>query len=585
MTKGYIKDYPRPQFVRPAWESLNGTWDFAFDDKNAGLSEKWYDRFPSGQSITVPFNYETQASGIGDESAHPVVWYHRSLRPSMDGKRVLLHFEGSDYLTQVWVNGRSAGQHAGGYTRFSFDITDLLGEGESSLVVRVEDSFDTAQVRGKQRWGDKNYGCWYVQTTGIWKTVWLEYVPAVHLHSVKLTPRLADGMLDIEWQVASNGYTGEIALSALISFQDQPISSVTVPATEKRGKVSVKVASESVMPWGLRAWSPRSPDLYDIRFELSVYGAPLDRVDSYFGMREIRIEDGQILLNGHPLYQRLLLDQGYWLDSHLTPPSEESLIEDIDKTLQMGYNGVRKHQKTEDERFFYWCDVKGLLTWCEGPSPYTYGDDMAAGFTREWLDIVEQYYNHPSVITWTILNESWGIPQVKTDRLQQHFTEALYHLTKAVDPMRPAICNDGWEHTVSDIITLHDYEEDAEAFASRYLDREKILDNTVYYNKSRSAIARGYRYAGQPVIISEYGGIAYRKDAKDGAWGYGKSVETEQDLLRRMEAVTTAIKKLPYVCGYCYTQLSDVQQEVNGLLHENRDFKVSCDAIREINLK
>jgi len=328
----------------------------------------------------------------------------------------------------------------------------------------------------------------------------------------------------------------------------------------------------------------RSAHLYDIELTLMENGQTLDEIGSYFAMREVRIEGDQVLLNGSPLYQRLILDQGYWPESHLTPPDEEAIIEDIDKVQALGYNGVRKHQKIEDERFLYWCDVKGLLVWSEAAAAYQYGDSAVDMFTKEWIDIVRQNYNHPCIITWVPFNESWGVESIVTRRDQQHFTEAIYHLTKSIDPMRPVIVNDGWEHTISDIITLHDYEELGEVFKDRYQTfRDQILAGKVYHCGDHKAFAQGYAYRGQPVLISEFGGIAFNNDTA--GWGYGNKVNSENDFLQRFDSITTAIKELPYICGYCYTQVTDVQQEINGLMDAHRNYKVDAEKIRQINLR
>lgn len=588
MTRSYIADYPRPQLVRPSWENLNGTWDFVFDDHNQGEAKKWYDSFPAGEAartIQVPFCYEAPASGIGEAAFHPVVWYRRSIQVSPTAEQdVLLHFEGSDYLTRVWVNGRMVGEHTGGYTRFTFDITHLLKSGANEIVVRAQDFNDLQQPRGKQRWMPDNFGCWYIQTTGIWKTVWLEVTPKARLKDVKMTPSLHQQQLLVDWAVDAPCLKG-LQLRASISFDGIEVSSTTAQVTDYRGQMSLPVTCLRVDEWGIKKWSPDHPHLYDIRFELLADVQVIDTVDSYFGMREIRIENGNILLNGAPLYQRLLLDQGYWEDGHLTPPSEQALIEDIQKTKAMGYNGVRKHQKTEDQRFSYWCDVMGLLTWCEMPSAYAFGDDEVCNFADQWAKVVRQYYNHPSIITWTPVNESWGVPQVETDLTQQHFTQMIYYLTKSMDAMRPVIVNDGWEHTISDIITLHDYDDNAAAFLSRYRDRkEELLDTRLYHCGGKSAMANGHVYNGQPVIISEYGGAAFVQDAGGTQWGYGNRVQDEAAYLKRIKDITDAIQSLPWVCGFCYTQTTDVQQEVNGLLRIDRTPKADMEAIRKINL-
>jgi len=581
----YIKDYPRPQLVREEWGNLNGEWDFRFDDALEGEGGKWFERLNADRKITVPFTYETKASGIGDESFHPCVWYERLVTVPKEalGKRILLHFQAVDYAATLWVNGRRIGTHEGGYAAFSFDITEAVELGrENRITVRVTDSNSCMQPRGKQRWMKDSFGCWYVQTTGIWQTVWMEYVNPVHISRVKITPELERGSASFCYELGNTGlrYDG-ITLETIIRFDGKLIRSAEISVERSTVTVDVSVVNEAAGEWKIRPWHPNHPNLYDIEMILKQHGQPIDTVYSYFGMRSIRIVGDQILLNHTPLYQRLLLDQGYWSETHLTPPSEEALLEDIDKTLALGFNGVRKHQKLEDPRYLYWCDRKGLLVWSEMPSTYEFGDEAVERFTNEWMAVVRQYYNHPSIITWVPFNESWGISEVFTDRKQQQFTESIYHLTKAFDQMRPVIVNDGWEHTVSDIITLHDYEELGAMLEERYRDKDALLGNAFAHNKHRYPFARGYGYRGQPVIISEYGGIAFTSEE---GWGYGNQVRTEEEFLKRYEGITQAIKNLPYVCGFCYTQITDVQQEVNGLLTIDRKPKVNMDSIRSINL-
>lgn len=587
--KCYIKDYPRPQFVRNNWENLNGTWDFGFDDANVGEKEKWYQEFKGDKKINVPFTYETKLSGIEDETRHDFIWYHRTINVDcvkLENNRYILHFEGSDFITKVWVNGAYAGSHRGGYARCSFDVTNLVHDGENELTVKVEDSFDTQQPRGKQRWIKENFGCWYIQTTGIWKTVWSEYVPKIGLASVKMTPDLQNAALKLEYEVdAAEEVLGEdLIVTASVSFKGVPVAKQSVMANQKHVGTTMNVSyyGSIGLEWGVCTWTPSQPDLYDIDFTVIYKGEAVDEIGSYFAMREIRIDGPNILLNGHPLYQRLILDQGYWRDSHLTAPSEEALIEDIDKIHALGYNGLRKHQKIEDERFLYWCDVKGMLVWSEMAAAYQYSDYAVEEFAKEWMEIVRQNYNHPCIITWTPINESWGVSQVETRRVEQHFTEAVYHLTKSFDMMRPVIVNDGWEHTISDIITLHDYEEVGDTLYKRYTEyKDQIMTTEVYHSSGKSAFANGYEYKGQPMIISEYGGIAFNND--DSGWGYGNKVNTKEDFIRRFDDITTAVKKIPYCCGFCYTQVSDVQQEINGLMDIDRNFKVEPEVIKEIN--
>lgn len=587
------KDYPRPQLMRSAWQNLNGEWDFAFDEENRGVRENWQNGIPKQKKIQVPFSYETKASGIGDPAQHEVVWYQRNFSfAKKEGKRSLLHFEGADFLTEVWVNGKAAGKHTGAYSRCSFDVTALLQEGENSLVVRCQDSMSVEIPRGKQRWMRENYACWYVQTTGIWKTVWMEEVPEIYIGEVKLTPEIASGELQIEAKIVDEGSDEreekprELLLLSEAFFDGKKIGSVETAIHLGRASQRLSVLREDLFEWGLHLWTPESPALYDLKLTLmeqtSDEKSALDEVLSYFGMREIRIDHGNILLNNVPLYQRLILDQGYFEESGLTPPSVDALVLDIDRVKEMGFNGVRKHMKVEDERFLYLADVKGLLVWSEMAAHYRFSDAAVQEYTKEWMEVLRQNYNHPSIITWTPFNESWGIPQVETERRQQHYTEAIYHLTKAFDPMRPVISNDGWEHTVSDIITLHDYEEDGERFLNRYLThKEEILRTQLYHCGHKSAMANGYSYEGQPVILSEYGGIAFA-DKQQGEWGYGNAVKSEEEFLLRLQKITAAIYQVPYIVGFCYTQVSDVEQEVNGLMRENRTYKVDPQKIRPI---
>ncbi len=587
--KCYKQDYPRPQFVRNNWYNLNGVWDFAFDDCNQGEKEQWYMNFPGQMEIIVPFTFETEKSGIGDEQHHDNIWYQRAVYVNgkqLKSNKYVIHFEGSDFKTKLWVNGQYVGVHIGGYTRFSFDVTTLIKDGENIFTVKVEDSFDHQYPRGKQRWAEESFQCWYVQTTGIWKTVWSELVPEISILNVKMTPSLLTGCLDVALDlIAPKGsFSDNLMIEAEVTFEDRLINKISVAAMSGHVNFSIEISTiqDNGFEWGIRTWSPETPELYDICFRVIKNENTLDEVGSYFGMREIEIDGQNILLNGKPLYQKLILDQGYWKDSHLTPPDEEALIKDIERISELGYNGLRKHQKIEDERFLYWCDVKGMLVWGEAPAAYRFTDESQSEFTKEWLEMVRQNYNHPCVIVWTPFNESWGISGVKSRKDMQHFTEAIYHLTKGIDPFRPVITNDGWEHTVSDIITLHDYEEDGETLGMRYLEfMEQILKGKVYHNKERAALADGYVYHGQPVIISEFGGIAF--DNGESGWGYGNKVKSQEEFIRRFDKITTAIKNLPFVCGYCYTQLTDVQQEVNGLLDMKRNYKVKPEQIQEIN--
>ncbi|MBP1039887.1 glycoside hydrolase family 2 [Vagococcus sp. BWB3-3] len=569
--------HPRPQMAREDWLLLDGEWSFKFDRNDEGLKKKWFQRWTTSEKINVPFTYETELSGIHHEEFVPVVWYQKEVKVE-EGKAYLLHFEGVDYDTQVWVNGEKIGNHQGAYSRFSFQ---LFGETDNmTIVVRVEDTQLCSQPRGKQRWLKDNFGCWYVQTTGIWKSVWLEPIATSHISDIKLTPEIAQQKVACEIQLNDYDRNKSYEVRSTISFEGKTISKTTHSLPQELSHLSLSVVDREDTGWGLHLWSPETPNLYDLTLELVVDDQSVDCVASYFGMRSISIEGSTVLLNGHNLYQRLILDQGYWQESGMTPPSLESLEVDILRIKEMGYNGVRKHQKTEDERFLYLCDKHGLLVWSEMAATYEFNDMAIEMFTAEWLKVVKQNYNHPSIITWVPFNESWGIGNIYDDVKQQKFTESIYYLTKAIDSQRPVITNDGWVHTISDIITLHDYEETISLFNKRYEDKNKIMTNQLMFNKDFYAFAKGYQYNGQPIIVSEFGGIAFTSEE---GWGYGNQVKDDREFMERFDEIHQAIQNLDYVSGYCYTQLTDVEQEVNGLLTPDRQAKVDLSDVRRIN--
>ena len=383
--KCYKKDYPRPQLVRNEWKNLNGNWAFGFGEETQE-GDALAGKLP--RTINVPFSYETQLSGIGDKSMHKTVWYAARIGKKSN-RRTLLHFEGADYQTTVYVNGVRVGSHCGAYTRFTFDLTDYLHAGENVLTVRCDDDNHPARVRGKQRWQSESFGCWYVQTTGIWKSVWLEYVSDTYLTALKITPDLSDYSVRFDAELNAPCEDAEICFE--ISFEGKRVQTAKMIAGDVSNSLCVALASEK-LTYQHELWSPEHPALYDVTVTVLKNGAVCDEAGSYFGLREYKTAGDKILLNQRPFYARLLLDQGYWQESGLTPPSEEALARDIELAKQMGFNGVRKHQKTEDERYLYYADIMGFTVWCELPSNHWYSDSAAAAITEEWLAIVRQYY-------------------------------------------------------------------------------------------------------------------------------------------------------------------------------------------------
>ncbi|MCI8964749.1 MAG: glycoside hydrolase family 2, partial [Clostridia bacterium] len=375
--KCYIKDYPRPQFVRKEWESLNGEWNFIFDDNNEGEIKEYFKDFPMNKKIIVPFTYETKLSGIEDESVHYIVWYNRKINISkkqLQDNNIILNFEGSDYKTKVWINGNYIGENIGAYSRFSFDIEKYVMEGENDITIKVEDSLSKDQPRGKQRYKKESWKCWYIQTTGIWKTVWLEWTSKKYLKRIKTTPKTDKVQLEIETNLSEQDIEEQkYYIETEISFNGQILNNTKEMINNNYQKIEINIAKEEI-EHNIQKWSMNNPNLYDINYKLYYEDKVIDNVGSYFGIREIEIKGNKILLNDEELYLKLILDQGYWKESHLTPPSENSLIKDIESVVAFGYNGIRKHQKIEDERFLYWCDVKGILVWGEMANCYNFDD-------------------------------------------------------------------------------------------------------------------------------------------------------------------------------------------------------------------
>lgn len=568
--KCYIPEYPRPQLVRSDWQNLNGEWDFAFGTE---ITQRDIMTVNFTRKINVPFSCETKLSGIEETDPHPVLWYRREIEGKAD-KRTILNFEGADYDTEVYVNSEFVGKHRGGYSRFSFDVTDYLIGNKGVLTVKCIDNDLPVQIRGKQRWQPSSYGCWYVQTTGIWKTVWIEYVDDIYLTKLKITPNISNSSVTFDIGVSQPSDNVDVKIK--ISFHDTVIQEVTVKASDIDNMVSVRLDSKSCT-FQREFWSFRNPALYDV--ELSIYdnGKLTDTVGSYFGLREITVRNGKLMLNGESFYSKLILDQGYWKESGMTPPSEQSIVEDIRLAKEMGFNGARKHQKNEDERFYYYADIMGFLIWCEMPSFYWFSDEAVKNISAEWLDIVTQNYNHPSLAAWVLLNESWGVNGIASNTNQQNMSVGLYYMTKSVDSMRPVISNDGWLHTKSDLITIHHYEQNGDWLLKLYDNKSKLVEGYAK-NFQLSPFANGYKYDGQPVIFTEFGGIHY---AKDEGWGYGTAVQSNEEFLKRFDSLVKAIESMD-ICGYCYTQLTDVEQETNGLLTYDRKPKIDVEKIREI---
>ena len=577
-------EYPRPDFVRDSFENLNGEWEFAFDDNDLGLSQKWFRDGAFDRTITVPYVYQCQLSGIGDKDFHNVVWYRKrfSLQKKVGRETVLLHFGAVDYQAKVWLNGQMVGEHTGGNTPITLDISREIVYGkENTIVVRVtDDAFNLEIPRGKQYWKPQSEGIFYTGTTGIWQTVWIEQVASDRLEKIWVTPDVDRKRFDVRMEFSG---TGEKQVRVRLTFKDHVYADDVIRVQKNRVERCFWLDQSISLDWNHQesmVWTPENPVLFDFQFQVFRDGQVVDEVTSYSALRKVSVTNGKFMLNNTPYYQKLLLDQGYWRNSLMTAPTDEDYVKDILACKAMGFNGVRKHQKAEDPRFLYHADRLGLLVWGETSSAYVYSRQYARDMVREWMDIVARDYNHPCIVCWVPLNESWGVDCIMHNPEEQAHSQTMYYLTKSLDQTRLVISNDGWNHTSSDLLTVHDYEGEYNVLKERYKDVDTILSSTPGH---RTLYAQGYAYRGEPIVISEFGGIAFDVNScENNAWGY-TCATTQEDFLKRYWNVVQAVMESPHVQGFCYTQLCDVEQEINGLLTYDRKFKVEAEKIRQIN--
>lgn len=576
-------EYPRPQLVRDNWINLNGKWRFTFDDELRYARPE--DVAEWTHEINVPFAVETELSGIQDTGFHRAVWYQREFEIMPNNKRTILHFGAVDYAARVWVNGRLVAEHEGGHTPFQADITgSMKADGKQVVTVFVEDDpADLAKPRGKQDWLLEPHSIWYPRTTGIWQTVWVEQVEDTYIASLRWTPIFET--YEIGCEVFAAGHTQqELFVEVKIWHGDQLLADDYYKLLQ--GEANRKIALSDPGIDDSRneiLWSPERPTLLDAEVTLRCGDRVLDRIRSYTALRSVSINRDRFMLNGRPYQLRLVLDQGYWPESFMTAPSDQHLKRDVELVKLMGFNGVRKHQKIEDPRFLYWADKLGLLVWEEMPSAYRFSSRAITRMVREWTEAIQRDYSHPCIIVWVAFNESWGVPNLTLTQAHRNAVEALYHLTRTLDSTRPVIGNDGWEASATDILGIHDYDCDPEKLQARYAVTDPV--RTLFDQRrpgGRILTLDGFPHRGQPIVLTEFGGIAYdpkqNPDADKTTWGYSRAHSSEsylslyRDLLR-------VVNETFMFSGFCYTQFTDTFQEANGLLNADRTPKLPLEVI------
>ena len=574
------RGYPRPQLRREGWFSLNGEWDFALDADAA-----W--RHPGdvdwSARIRVPFAPESEASGVGHTGFFRACWYRRAceLPARRRGERWLLHFGAVDSAATVWVNGAYAGEHEGGYTPFVLDVTDLAPDVRCEIVVRAEDDpHDLAKPRGKQDWQLEPHSIWYPRTTGIWQTVWLEKVPPTRIGRVAFTPHLARWDIGVEAWLEGDR-RADLRLAVKLRSHGALIASDTYLVVADEVHRGIALSDPGIDDSRNELlWSPDAPNLIDVQLELwGERGELLDQVQSYTALRSTAVQGDRFVLNGRPYQLRMVLDQGYWPGTGLTAPDDHALRRDVQLAKAMGFNGVRKHQKIEDPRYLYWADRLGLGVWGEMPSAYRFTPRSVERLSRAWTAVIARDYSHPCILTWVPINESWGVPNLPDNPRERHYVQALYHLTRTLDPSRPVVGNDGWESVATDIIGIHDYDDRPERIAKRYR-ADEVLPRLFKRERpgGRILVLEGDKHIEQPLMLTEFGGIALAPE-RGSTWGYSAS-RTPEEFARQYERLLHVVRHVALFSGFCYTQFADTWQEANGLLYADRTPKIPLERIR-----
>ncbi|MHA1820194.1 MAG: glycoside hydrolase family 2 protein [Promethearchaeota archaeon] len=643
-------EYPRPQFLRSLWQNLNGLWKFDFDRENKGFLEHWEIEHEYPMEIIVPYVFQSKLSGINIQEPVKRIWYERAVKIKPvyrnerlknyfsnkgnklnDFKKILLHIGGCDFKTYVFINGVFVGSHEGGFSSFYLDITNYIyNQGPNfelnkfKITITVEDdNFDPAYPRGKQNLDGRLSGAYYENITGIWQTIWLEFLPEYYFLPEKtyIHTHTNSGIIEIHTEL--NEFEPNLIVEAEI-YENPPenreSSSKLNPeafyfefSRKNRIKKNIPISFKTSIPQNkIRKWQPKEQGnnngpqshaeqkLYYLDLILRDGNAEdedyeIDRLTLYFAFRDISIEDSKYLINGQEFYLKSLLYQGLFPDSLLTPPTEEHIINDLILAQKMGFNHLRLHQFAADPLLLYWADKLGITLWGEAANSFVFNPTSQKSFVNEWMDIVLRDRNHPSIIAWVPINESWGFNDLQNSEEEREYLRSLYFLTKSLDSTRPVIDNDGWEHVKTDIVTIHMYRlpkllNETKIFPIEPPELGSTFDNLRKLTH-RPVFVGSSKYEGQPVIITEWGGWGYDKEDPDitpskyTAWGYNgklfKGFEEIKELYKKyLEELN---KRRKWIKGYCYTQFCDQFQEKNGILTFSRELKVDIEEIKKLN--
>ncbi len=574
-TLSYHKGHPNPIFYRDNYILLNGLWKFYFDDEDVGLINKFYLNFPKDHLlINVPFTYQAKDSKLDNlYKHHEIVWYQKEIDITDLNKQYLIKFLGVDYLTKVFINGKFVYEHEGGYDSFEILLNDYLIVGKNKITLYVKDSFHIDQIRGKQRWRENNFTCFYKETTGIYKDVYIETLNDFFIKNFSFKGFFNKKQLKFKLEV------NKIDNLKLNIFIKELNKNITLQVNDLNNEYLIDI-NEDIKPY-----NEESINLYNVKLTLYNKDQVFDEVLTYFGFIDLNVFKGRIYINSKDTYLKFVLNQGYSLDNGLTF-YEDEIIKDLILVKKMGFNGLRIHEKVETPLFYYYLDVLGIYAWQEVPSAHAYSYELKQKYFKQALNQIKDHYSHPSIISYVLFNESWGINEIKESEEITNFVNNMYNYFKRILDDHFIISNDGREHVKSDLLTFHNY-----AGSYELLDEELknfyndliLKKNPIVDKRDKRFYVDGYRYNNEPIVFSEFCGIAFNKDCNKLNWGYGKNVNNVNEFLDRYKSLLKRIKEKEYIRGFCFTQLSDVEQEVNGLLTSNRSIKIDCDILKSLH--